>query len=216
MSSTRPRRTKRTLSSTKAAAWDESNYEPNQDEDEEEEFEEVEEFGELEEGEDDGVDMDVSEVEAGETEESFEEEVELEEMPRRKLSGKFETYEVDSIVQRKFENGREMFLVQWKGYARPTWELRENLDNCSEALDAFFNLVKDANFDSKSDTDSKHEKWKVSIREAFEASQKFDYEIYEKLILRRGLIEVGEGYKIENVPFDNIASRQNSGSSSKG
>ncbi|CAG8470467.1 13601_t:CDS:2 [Funneliformis caledonium] len=210
MSSTRPRRT---------AAWDESNYDPNQDEDEEEEFgeefEEVEEFEELEEGEDDGVDMDVSEVEAGETEESYEEEVEIEEMPRRKYS-KFETYEVDSIVQRKFEEGREKFLVQWKGYAKPTWELRENLDNCSEALDAFFNLVKDANFDSKSDTDSKHENWKVSIREAFEASQKFDYEIYEKFILRRGLLEVGEGYKIENVPFDNISSRQNSGSSSKG
>jgi hypothetical protein len=96
------------------------------------------------------------------------------------------------------------------------WEPRENLDNCTEALDSFYSLVKDANFDSKSDTDLKLEKWKISIGEAYEASKKFDYEIYEKFILRRGLIEVGEGYKIESVPFANIASRQNSASSSKG
>jgi hypothetical protein len=99
------------------------------------------------------------------------------------------------------------------------WEPRENLDNCTEALDSFFSLIKDADFDSKSESDLKHEKWRVSIKEAYEASKKFDYDIYEKYILRRGLIEVGEGYKIENVPFANIASsasRQNSISSLKG
>ncbi len=83
-------------------------------------------------------------------------------------------------------------------------------------MDSFYSLVKDANFDSKSDTDLKLEQWKISIREAYEASKKFDYEIYEKFILRRGLIEVGEGYKIESVPFAPVASRQNSASSSKG
>jgi hypothetical protein len=41
-----------------------------------------------------------SEVETGETEE---EEVEFDSTPRRK-TGQIETYEVDSIIQRKFEN----------------------------------------------------------------------------------------------------------------
>jgi len=108
---------KRARISTKAtAAWDESNYEPSNQEDEDEEdfegeeFEEEEDFEELE-GEDVDVEMGMSE--AGETEESFEEE-ELDEFPRRK-HGRVETYEVDSIVQRKFENVK-YFLKFIKSY----------------------------------------------------------------------------------------------------
>ncbi|RGB32508.1 hypothetical protein C1646_762773 [Rhizophagus diaphanus] len=215
MSSKRPRRGKR------SKTWDESTYDPsNQEDDEDEDMEdeyerEFEVDEELEEDEEDeDVEMTVPEVEIEETEE----EVEIDDFSRHR-HGQIETYEVDSIIQKKFENGREMFLVQWKGYTKPTWEPRENLDNCTEALDSFFSLIKDADFDSKSESDLKHEKWRSSIKEAYETSKKFDYEIYEKYILRRGLIEVGEGYKIENVPFANIASsasRQNSISSLKG
>ncbi|RIA89861.1 hypothetical protein C1645_771257 [Glomus cerebriforme] len=80
----------------------------------EDEFEgEFEDDEELEEGED--VEMTVTE-EIGETED---EELEFDDFPRRR-HGQIETYEVDSIIQRKVENGNEMFLVQWKGYTKPT------------------------------------------------------------------------------------------------
>jgi len=48
-------------------------------------------------------------------------------------------YEVEKICDIKFQDGGEMFLVKWKGYAMKhnTWESGKNLGNATEAIDAF-------------------------------------------------------------------------------
>jgi hypothetical protein len=96
--------------------WDESNYDPsNQEDDEDEDMEdeydrEFEEDEELEEGEDEDVEMAVPEVEIEETEE---EEVEIDDFSRHR-HGQIETYEVDSIIQRKFENVKKNSFLFYK------------------------------------------------------------------------------------------------------
>lgn len=48
-------------------------------------------------------------------------------------------YEVEKICDIKFQDGGEMFLVKWKGYAMKhnTWESGKNLGNATDAIDAF-------------------------------------------------------------------------------
>ena len=47
------------------------------------------------------------------------------------------SWEVEAILaERQRRKGKE-FLIKWKGYNRPTWEPRSNLDNCPEVLSAF-------------------------------------------------------------------------------
>ena len=42
--------------------------------------------------------------------------------------------EVEAIVDHKMVNKTRMFLVQWKGYKRRSWEPEENLENCQDIL----------------------------------------------------------------------------------
>jgi len=64
----------------------------------------------------------------------------------KKLSTKKKTskntsveYEVEKICDIKFQDGREMFLVKWKGYGMKdnTWESGKNLGNAADAIDTF-------------------------------------------------------------------------------
>lgn len=50
-----------------------------------------------------------------------------------------EEYEVEKICDIKFQDGGEIFLVKWKGYAMKhnTWESGKNLGNATAAIDAF-------------------------------------------------------------------------------
>lgn len=47
-------------------------------------------------------------------------------------------YEVEKIIARKIENGKELFLIRWKNYdeSHDTWEKRENLC-CGKLLKSF-------------------------------------------------------------------------------
>ena len=50
-----------------------------------------------------------------------------------------DSYEVEEILDTKSLRGRVQYLVRWTGYNDPTWEYKENLDNCEELLEEFHN-----------------------------------------------------------------------------
>lgn len=59
--------------------------------------------------------------------------------PDPSLVDGFEEFEVEKILDKKMVKGRIHFLIKWKGYSalHNSWELEENLTNCSEALEEF-------------------------------------------------------------------------------
>jgi len=50
-----------------------------------------------------------------------------------------EEFEVEKILNKRIVQGKEKFLVQWKGYTAEgdTWESRENLENAKELVEEF-------------------------------------------------------------------------------
>jgi len=50
-----------------------------------------------------------------------------------------EEFEVEKIINKRIVQGKEKFLVQWKGYTAEadTWESRENLENVRELVEEF-------------------------------------------------------------------------------
>jgi len=50
-----------------------------------------------------------------------------------------EEFEVEKILNKRIVQGKEKFLVRWKGYMAKgdTWESRENLDNAKELVEEF-------------------------------------------------------------------------------
>lgn len=48
-----------------------------------------------------------------------------------------QSFEVESVIGVKVEDGRRMFQVKWVGYEEPTWEPLDNLFACAEALSDF-------------------------------------------------------------------------------
>jgi len=54
------------------------------------------------------------------------------------IEGK-EEFEVEKILNKQVVQGKEKFLVQWKGYTAEgdTWESRENLENAKELVEEF-------------------------------------------------------------------------------
>ena len=48
----------------------------------------------------------------------------------------YPSYEVESILNKKIENGLVYYLIKWKHFPKDqsTWEPIENLDNCKETL----------------------------------------------------------------------------------
>ncbi|XP_023934119.2 histone-lysine N-methyltransferase SUV39H2 isoform X1 [Bicyclus anynana] len=63
------------------------------------------------------------------------------EKPRNKKQKRQEpeVYIIEKIVDFKFESGREMFYIKWKGWddIENTWEPIDNLDNCPDMLNEF-------------------------------------------------------------------------------
>lgn len=55
------------------------------------------------------------------------------------LSSELQSYEVETIIDKRKKNGKEQYLVKWKGYGldQTTWEPKENLGNCLEMLVSF-------------------------------------------------------------------------------
>ncbi|KFY31286.1 hypothetical protein V493_01241 [Pseudogymnoascus sp. VKM F-4281 (FW-2241)] len=53
---------------------------------------------------------------------------------------KDEEYEVERVLDTRFNNGELKFYVLWKGFSieEATWEPRSNLDNSKEAIDEYF------------------------------------------------------------------------------
>ncbi|CAG8563583.1 28387_t:CDS:2, partial [Racocetra persica] len=129
-----------------------------------------------------------------------------------------ERYEVESVISRKVENGKEKFLIQWKGYSKPTWEPRENLDDCAILLDSFYKVAKDTEPEPSTPTGvPTDDDFKQKLLEAHQSSMHLNIELYDKLILKRGIKDTGDiGPKIENVPMVSFGglTRQNSTSSS--
>ena len=50
-----------------------------------------------------------------------------------------EEFEVEKILNKRMVQGKEKFLVRWKGYMteEDTWESRENLENTEELVEEF-------------------------------------------------------------------------------
>ncbi|CAG8583146.1 6610_t:CDS:2, partial [Dentiscutata erythropus] len=114
--------------------------------------------------------------------------------------------------------GKEKFLIQWKGYSKPTWEPRENLDDCALLLDSFYKVAKDTEPESVTPTGvPTDDDFKQKLLEAHQSSMHLNMELYDRLILKRGVKDNSDiGPKIENVPIVSFGgiSRQNSTSSS--
>lgn len=56
----------------------------------------------------------------------------------KELSDANEEYEVDQLLEHKWQKGQQMFLVRWKGYGseHDSWQRRENL-SCDRILKAY-------------------------------------------------------------------------------
>ncbi|XVE62408.1 hypothetical protein DITRI_Ditri06bG0115800 [Diplodiscus trichospermus] len=93
---------------------------------------EEEEGGEEEEEEEEG------EEEEGEDEEGKEEEIgEGKEEERTKLDDGF--FEIEAIRRKRVRKGQLQYLIKWRGWPETanTWEPLENLQSCSDVIDAF-------------------------------------------------------------------------------
>ncbi|CAG8445298.1 10331_t:CDS:2 [Acaulospora colombiana] len=111
-----------------------------------------------------------------------------------------ERYEVENVLSRRWEDGQELFLVQWKGYSKDTWEPRENLDNCPELLERFFQMAQETELITQMNVNvyKNYENiWCIGpeerkiFYESYEMGQMFNEDMYDKLILKS--IATGKG-----------------------
>ena len=60
-------------------------------------------------------------------------------LPKPVIIEEEEEFEVEKILNKRIVQGKEKFLVQWKGYTaeEDTWESRENLENAKEMVEEF-------------------------------------------------------------------------------
>jgi hypothetical protein len=61
--------------------------------------------------------------------------------PLPKIVGDDEEYEVQEVLDEKVVRRKRKFLVKWAGYARPTWEPEDAIEDC-KALDDWENRQK--------------------------------------------------------------------------
>ncbi|RHZ63722.1 hypothetical protein Glove_328g16 [Diversispora epigaea] len=181
-----------------------------------------------------------------------------------KMENESESFEVESVMSRRVENGKENFLIKWKGYTKPTWEPRENLDGCEQLLESFYKVAKDTDLVKEEEgeegveeeggveggveggamggvvegvggvegvgevggedefgnyNNEKAEKaaFRSKFLAALELSLHLDTELYDRLILKRGIKDNSDvGPKLETVSVAMMpVSRQNSYSSSR-
>ena len=59
--------------------------------------------------------------------------------PKLVIIEREEEFEVEKILNKRIVQGKEKFLVWWKGYTaeEDTWENRENLGNAKELVEEF-------------------------------------------------------------------------------
>ena len=61
---------------------------------------------------------------------------------KSKKSQRPELFEVEQVLKHRFVGTQELeFLVQWKGYVKPTW-IREHEAVCSDLVEAYFQAIK--------------------------------------------------------------------------
>ncbi|KAG9306698.1 hypothetical protein G9A89_004245 [Geosiphon pyriformis] len=132
-----------------------------------------------------------------------------------------DVYEVDSILARKIENGRELYAVKWTGWTKETWEPIENLRGCEEKLRDFNELLRGTNLDKDHQSKGKYRTpamiasvWErypgleEMFTRAYSESKGFDLKSYEVMVLKqhKKKIEKSEGGpEIEKVSFVDIS-----------
>ena len=67
----------------------------------------------------------------------------LEQVPNNYLMKQEDQYEVEKILEHKNISRQKHYLVKWKGYSdsENIWELKMNLDECSEAIEKYHQKV---------------------------------------------------------------------------
>ena len=76
-----------------------------------------------------------------------------------------EIFEVEAIIDKKYENGLPYYLVKWKHYEDPsynTWEPPENLENCDNLLSIFESSERCAEVDEEETLRKESEKKAIS------------------------------------------------------
>ena len=99
-----------------------------------------------------------------------------------------EAYEVEKILNRRKVQGRNKFLVWWKGYIveTDTWEGQENLENAKELIEEF---------ERKYGEETKEIKW----QELKEEEEKFSWELPREFTAKyHNTAKMANGYIREN------------------
>ena len=99
-----------------------------------------------------------------------------------------EAYEIEKILNRRKVQGRNKFLVWWKGYIveTDTWEGQENLENAKELIEEF---------ERKYGEETKEIKW----QELKEEEEKFSWELPREFTAKyHNTAKMANGYIREN------------------
>ncbi|CAJ0751469.1 2894_t:CDS:2, partial [Entrophospora sp. SA101] len=100
-------------------------------------------------------------------------------------------YEVEAVHSKKLIDGKEMYLIQWKGYTKATWEPVENLDGCKEALKRFHKLAKDTDIDFSSKIGKgrkqrpRSDELQNRLKTCYADGRRTDLDLYQKIWIKR-------------------------------
>ncbi|CAJ0764055.1 4904_t:CDS:2 [Entrophospora sp. SA101] len=105
--------------------------------------------------------------------------------------------------------GKEMYLIQWKGYTKATWEPVENLDGCKEALKRFHKLAKDTDIDFSSKIGKgrkqrpRSDELQNRLKTCYADGRRTDLDLYQKIWIKRNYPGKNERTepRIETVTF---------------
>ncbi|CAJ0882884.1 8934_t:CDS:2 [Entrophospora sp. SA101] len=118
-------------------------------------------------------------------------------------------YEVEAVHSKKLIDGKEMYLIQWKGYTKATWEPVENLDGCKEALKRFHKLAKDTDIDFSSKIGKgrkqrpRSDELQNRLKTCYADGRRTDLDLYQKIWIKRNYPGKNERTepRIETVTF---------------
>ncbi|CAJ0882568.1 8905_t:CDS:2 [Entrophospora sp. SA101] len=102
-----------------------------------------------------------------------------------------------------------MYLIQWKGYTKATWEPVENLDGCKEALKRFHKLAKDTDIDFSSKIGKgrkqrpRSDELQNRLKTCYADGRRTDLDLYQKIWIKRNYPGKNERTepRIETVTF---------------